>query len=198
MPTSFPRRAAGVLAALGALRTAACADAPTAPNAAPARPSLEVVSPQVQAAGLTRDVALAADLSYRFEVKTGGGTFLVPGTGLKIDVPSGALPKGVKSLAIAVTARAGDLVAYEFQPHGTVFAKPLQLTQDLKGTSYYKLENHAAVEAAYFAHPSQLDEGTNSAWVDEFLPVSADLSTSKLKFDVHHFSGYMLSSGRSK
>jgi hypothetical protein len=95
-----------------------------------------------------------------------------------------------------VAARAGDLVAYEFQPHGTVFAKPIQLTQDLKGTSFYKLDNHGTVEAAYFASPEQLDEGTDTALVDEFLPVSADLTNAKLKFDVGHFSGYMLSSGR--
>jgi hypothetical protein len=66
----------------------------------------------------------------------------------------------------------------------------------LKGTSFSKLDNHGTVEAAYFASPEQLDEGTDTALVDEFLPVSADLTNAKLKFDVGHFSGYMLSSGR--
>jgi hypothetical protein len=95
-----------------------------------------------------------------------------------------------------VTAKAGDMVAYDFQPHGVQFAKPLALRQDVEGTSYTRLEDKGAVEAGYSADPSQLDEQANTARVDEFLPATADVHGTNLYFDVHHFSGYMLSSGR--
>ena len=204
------------------LAATACADLATAPSGAvPAgasrsilspitdpitdpitEPVAELAAPALPAAvvpGLTRDVPLAADVVFSFEVQNGGSGagVVVPGTGLRIDVPNGALPKGTKSMVITVTARAGDMVAYDFQPHGTRFAKPITLTQNVRGTSYERLANKAAVEAGYFADPLGLNELTNTAVVTEFLPASPDLNGTHLKVDVHHFSGYMLASGRT-
>jgi hypothetical protein len=202
-----------------ALAPAACADLATAPGAPlPAGSSRGLLTPvlepvlgpvvgAVDAAlpahvvpGLTRNVPLERDVVFRFQVQSGGsGTSVaVPGTGLKIDVPSGALPQGTKSMVITVTAKAGDMVAYDFQPHGTQFAKPITLTQTVRGTSYERLSNKAAVEAGYFADPLELNELTNTATVTEFLPAAPELNGTHLKVDVHHFSGYMLSSGRTR
>jgi hypothetical protein len=87
-------------------------------------------------------------------------------------------------------------VAYEFGPHGSVFNVPLAVTQDLRGTTWETLERWAVLEGGYFQARSQLDEATNRAYVDEFLPAVVDARTATLRFAVPHFSGYMVSSGR--
>ncbi len=179
-----------------AILLAGCADAPTAPTApsVPRGPSLALASSEMTVAGLTRDVPFESDRTYTFTVGTAGGSFALTGTGLRIDVPANALP--TKRLTITVTASAGDMVAYNFEPHGTVFRKPLTLSQSTRGTSYWRLKDPAAVEAGYFAHSEQLDESANTAVVNEVLPVSVDSYGSQLRFNAEHFSGYMLSSGR--
>jgi hypothetical protein len=90
-----------------------------------------------------------------------------------------------------VTAVAGSVVAYEFEPHGTHFNVPLLFRQQLRGTNH---RSGDLVQGAYFADSSQL--GTSSAFVDELLDTSVDLGTNEATFAIHHFSGYMLASGR--
>jgi hypothetical protein len=144
------------------------------------------------AKGLLRATPLAKSVTRRLTVGPTGGTFPVAGTGLTIVAPANAVRE---TLTITVTAYAGKMVAYDFQPHGTVFARPLVLMQDIATTGYGALAARAGVEAGYFADPAQLDLANNSAAVNEFLAVSADART--LSFNVQHFSGYMLSSGRT-
>jgi hypothetical protein len=192
-----PRYSVGVGVALLTLLAAGCADLATAPGVpgagVPARPSLEVVSPSVVAAGLRRSSPLPQTVAGVLTVGPSGGTFAFRGTGLTIHVPRGAV---TRALTISVTAYAGDMVAYDFQPHGTVFARPLVLRQAVGTTTYAGLADRSGVEAGYFADARQLDVANGRATVDEFLPVSVDAAGSALTFSVEHFSGYMLSSGR--
>jgi hypothetical protein len=60
------------------------------------------VNPSVLAGGLVRDVPLEHDIVFSFVAQIGGAgsSVEVPGTGRKIDVPNGALPKGTKTLRI--------------------------------------------------------------------------------------------------
>lgn len=185
---------AGVLAAVAAA-SSACADAPGAPALLPTRPNLEVVDPSVIATAVARDVPLAHDRTFRFQVPAAGGNYTLPGTGLRIIIPGGAL-RG-KGFTLTVTAIAGPMIAYSFEPHGTVFALPLMMTQDMSATSYSRLQNKAAVEVGYFADRSKLDLARNQALISEFLPAAPDWTGHHLRFQVRHFSGYMMSSGRT-
>jgi hypothetical protein len=147
----------------------------------------------VVATGLLRSTPLTAAVSASFTVKGSGGRFEVPGTGLSIIVPPGALPKD-QPLTITVTALAGDLLAYEFQPHGTRFNKPLQVTQDLRATNWSRrLAGH--IDVGYFAERTDLDLVRKTARVREALPTGVDATGNRVEWDISHFSGYMVSWG---
>ena len=152
------RTAVGVatLAVVGVL--AACSDAPSAPGAAsvgPAAPSFakglkggkfgqtfdsvwagqQLASP-VLATSLKRNQPLADTISASFPVTRAGGTFTVAGTGLQIEVPKNAVKD---DFVMTVKALPGNVVAYEFGPHGLQFKKSLFLWQDLSGNDYARL-----------------------------------------------------------
>ena len=54
-----------------------------------------------------------------------------------------------------------------------------------------------ALEAAYFVKGSA-DERTKTAKVTEVLPVTFNSMGTELSFKVTHFSGYMVSTGRTR
>lgn len=145
-----------------------------------------------RAAALTRKKALATDVTASARIGPEGGTLAMPQAGFTMVVPPGALSAPT---VITVRAFAGSLVAYEFEPHGTAFAAPVRVAQDLGSTNWTKV-NIAAIEGAYFATAAQLDVARNEAVIDEFLPASVDPLTKRAGFSIGHFSGYMLSSGR--
>lgn len=146
-------------------------------------------------APLTRDVALAAPITRSFIIGRDGGKIEIKETGLRIDVPSGAIAE--ESLRITVTALPGAGIAYDFQPHGTVFLKPLEFEQDLNDTSWDKPGFKGTLLGGYFADASQLNalEG-GLALLDELFSVT--LKSNRASFDIHHFSGYMVSGGRQQ
>ena len=185
-------RSGMLLVAAGLL--GACADDHPLPSASGNRPSLEIVrSPEV-ASALTREAALAEDITVTASIGERGGSLRISEAGLTVDVPKGAVTG--EPITLSVTALAGQMVAYEFGPHGTVFNVPLRVEQKLNGTNWHKQPDPMVAEAGYFADRSQLDHTLNTAVVDEFLPANVDVGKSKLRFDISHFSGYMVSSGR--
>ena len=201
------RRAVAAVAALLVAGVAACADAPSAPALDPAAPSLAKASAPGQlgrfgksdtlarpatATALLRTTPLAAAITVRHELTRRGGHFTVPGTGLSIQVPPGAVPD--QPITITVTAVKGDVLAYEFQPHGTQFKKPLQLTQDLRGTNWHR-KLAGRLDIGYFADSRDLDLVRKSALVREAIPAGLDAAGQRVGFDVTHFSGYMVSWG---
>jgi len=142
---------------------------------------------------LKRTTALATNLTATATIGTSGGSLRLDDAGLRVDIPSGAL---AAPLTITVTALAGDNVTYEFEPHGTLFAKPVKVTQDLHGTS-------ADGNATYLrtVHGSYFDTSLDSAFTDplhltakvkEHQLAYRDNNSSQLRFYVGHFSGYMV------
>lgn len=193
-------RAATTLAAIAGLAlAAACSnDAVTSPTVVPEYKTVKVsvggsLKSLYPMAPLSRDVALSSPIVRSFTFDKKGGKIEIKETGLRIDVPSGAIPGS--SLTITVTALAGSGIAYDFQPHGTVFLKPLDFEQDLDGTSWEKLKLKGTLLGGYFADPSQLNVlGNGLALLDELFPVTLNKNTAS--FDIRHFSGYMVSGGR--
>src|SRR4051812_36734476 len=123
---------------------AACSDQPTAPGASELTPCINVsrdVGPTtfpVEVQALLREKSLKSAVVVTKTISNGGGSIDIPGTDFKIEIPKGAF--AAKSMTFTLTAYAGSAVAYDFQPHGTVFLKPLRAEQKLDHTSWKNLK----------------------------------------------------------
>ena len=187
---------------------ASCADAPTAPKPI-APPSnglisglLGVVKAVVDIIGqpvdksvyvLRRQTPLAQPVTVTQNVGYEGGTISIPSTGFTMTIPRGALRT---TTPITVTAVAGDRVQYEFGPHGLTFAQAVSVKQSLDGT--YSQNKNVSYEAIYYG-PGESSGGLLSKLVDvvlEVLKAVVDPNSNSVSFDVRHFSGYLVSSGR--
>jgi hypothetical protein len=122
---------------------------------------------------LTRDEPLRRDEVVSETIGRRGGTIHLPRAGLTVSVPRGALSRNTR---ITVRAPAGDLLGYEFAPHGLEFRKPVTLSQELSGSA-------GDLEAIYFDGALQPE-----VTVLEVIPVSA--SRWRAVFRIDHFSGY--------
>ncbi len=121
---------------------------------------------------LTRETPLSQDEVVTEWIGRNGGVIRLPRAGLTVSVPAGALSRPTR---ITVRAPAGDLLGYEFAPHGLQFNRPVTLTQDVSG--------RADVEVVYFDGPLQ-----PTVEVLEVLPVWATRNVAV--FRIEHFSGY--------
>src|SRR5690242_16653932 len=117
-------------------------------------------------------------------VGLGGGELDLPSAGLKVIVPAGAL---TQPTMISVTPRAGALLAYEFQPHGLQFARPLTVVQSLGGTGLEGVSVRS-LRAVYFADESQVDDASGAVRPTELMNVSIDAAAQTASFSIHHFS----------
>ncbi|HEX8692592.1 MAG TPA: hypothetical protein VF746_09250 [Longimicrobium sp.] len=181
-----------IVAAAGML---GCTDGPTGGGqlVPTGGPNLEVFDPPVEVNVLQRLTPLARDYTASATIDRGGGTISIPEAGFSIDFPANSIAGGRKTL-ITVTALAGSNVAYVFGPEGLVFHNNPMITQDLKGTEVF--QNPAlrdALEGAYFPDVTYLGNGT--ARIKETRPTVVDVNGWRMKFNIHHFSGYLSSTG---
>jgi hypothetical protein len=208
------RAIAGTAALVAAVTLAACSDAPSAPGASPAAaaPTLAkggksadtvstatstttttVLATPASAQGVLRTTPLADTVKTTFTITPLGGSFSLPGTGLTVYVPPNAYPAG--PLTITATAVPGDVVAYEFEPHGVRFALPLVAIQDLTATNWQSKGIGATYDVGYFSAATDLNVDAKTALVRELLPRSIDVLGVRLIFQISHFSGYMVAWG---
>jgi hypothetical protein len=120
-----------------------------------------------------------------------GGTLSIP-NGIRLTVPPGAVASNTQ---FRITRLAGNVVAYEFEPHGT-FALPLTIEQPTLGTNLFKLSEVNTISGAYFKDSSLINELLGTATVSEFAPTFVSADRAWVTFTVKHFSGWMVSSGR--
>src|SRR3982751_4734971 len=80
---------------------------------------------------LQRTAPLSADLTESATVGPKGGEIAIAAAGVKVAIPAGAL---TASTLITMTALKGTHVAYDFQPHGLIFLKPVKVQQEIIGT----------------------------------------------------------------
>jgi hypothetical protein len=140
--------------------------------------------------GVTRVAPLAQDISVSAVIDKDGGTISIPDAGLTLVVPAGAV---TSSTTFTATALAGRLVAYEFEPHGTKFAVPLQFTQDLRKVSLVGVVTAPLLDGAYFTDRARLNQTVGIAAVSEVLPATVDVLRTRVGFPINHFSGYLVS-----
>ena len=199
---SSPIRRIGALAL--ALTLAACSadqvGAPTQMKAAQSGPDASLLGGLVGTVtgvlnlttsdAVQRTTPLAAPITVSKQIGYYGGTLSIPEAGVTVTVPVGAL---TKTTTITMTARAGSLIAYDFSPTGTQFAKPLVFRQTLKGTNVTLLQA-PLLRLGYYSDPGLL--GTLTATVSDLLLGVTNLLDWSFTAPINHFSGYVLLCGR--
>lgn len=144
---------------------------------------------------VNRLTPLANDVTWSFVAGPNGATSRNSATGLTVVIPQGAL---AANTTITVKALAGSVVAYEFQPHGITFAKPVTLRQDLSLTNVAAILGLTPMAGAYYNTSTlPLDPSTGLVTVNELEPTTVDLLHLAVSFKIGHFSGYVVAYGRS-
>jgi hypothetical protein len=174
----------------------ACSDLPTAPEPVVEEPSYGLLGDllgaltgggsNTQVSVLERDRPLAEDEVASRVIGYYGGTIHLPEAGLTVTFPWGALRSSTR---ITVTAPAGNLVGYHFEPHGLRFRRDVTVVQDLRGTEADLLGLGLGVslnlQAAYFEgelKPEVTALESITLWLLRILGV----------FKIDHFSGYVI------
>jgi hypothetical protein len=183
---------------LGSAAVAACTDSREAPFGAGAEASFSRApgSPALTSVKVLKRLdPLAAPISVTQSIGNEGGRISIPEAGIQVDIPSKAIAGlGKKeTVDITVTALRGRKVAYEFEPHGLQFKKPVRIIQDTRVTTEENHPSSSLPQGAYFPDPSLLGDSTAS--VSEFQATDVDRHGHKIVWSIEHFSGYLLASG---
>jgi hypothetical protein len=144
-------------------------------------------------APVQRKQPLPSDVSWSFDAGPLGATTSNAAVGVTVVIPAGALST---TQHITVTALAGSAVAYGFSPH-LEFAKSVRITQDLRVTNLDGLLLLPVLSGAHFSGdvPSLTSDGL--AIVDELVSALANPLNKTATFNVSHFSGWIVASGKS-
>jgi hypothetical protein len=124
-----------------------------------------------------------------------GGTLSIPGSDFTITFPYGAL---AAPTAITIVSDESGYVSYDMQPHGTVFAKPVIVTQRLRNTSVYGTADAWKAVGAYFPKdPLDLSGIIKALETTTTIIFSggSDGQPEVETWQLRHFSRYMLASG---
>lgn len=122
-----------------------------------------------------------------------GGTLSIPGSDFTITFPYGALPAPT---AITIISDASGYVSYDMLPHGTIFAKPVIVTQRLKNTAVYGTSLAWNSFGAYFPQDLLDLSGILKALEITTTTIFGPAGKPEVqKWQLNHFSRYMLASG---
>lgn len=155
-----------------------------------------------------RNRPLARDIAVTQRIGRNGGKIEIRDAGLTVIFPRGAVPVSGPHgyVEITVTALRGNHVAYEFQPHGLQFEAPVQVEQHIRFTNVHPSINGRknskspadAATGAYFPDRRAL-LGDGTAVVTEYQETEAPTTVngSRFRWQIEHFSGYLLASNRS-
>ncbi len=186
---------AGVVAV--ALTAAACSSdsVGTGPDAAPRANTLPVGA--VAKVLLRTEVQTTKESGSITITAKSGGRIVLPKSGLTVTIPAGAITSG--TMTITVSSRPGVAIGYDFAPHGAKFARALTLTQSLTGTTWANL-GKPTLFGVY--HTGPVNTTANAVTATEVFSTRmiTDRKTgvTSSAYDIRHFSGYILSSGRSE
>jgi hypothetical protein len=140
--------------------------------------------------GVLRKTPLASNITVRKTIGRSGGVLSIPAAGVTVVVPAGALNGDTQ---ITMTARAGYLLAYDFDPHGVKFNVPLVFNQSLNNTNVGLL-TPLSLKLGYYTDPSLL--GKTTALVAEVVQGVVSILTRTFTAPIKHFSGYVVMTGR--
>jgi len=138
--------------------------------------------------GLERTKPIATALTARARFTANGGTLVIKELGVTLTVPANALPRD--TMTITMTALPGSMVVYEFEPHGTVFRRPLTLSHALTGTKYDPTKDGRF--GGHFTDRSKINELKQVLITETAAPF---IVNGRINFNIGHFSGWMMSTG---
>lgn len=126
-----------------------------------------------------------------------GGSLALPGSDFAMTIPAGALSD---SRVITVTSKGGVHVAYDMQPHGLVFLKPVTIVQQLRNTAIYGTGEARNVRSAFLPEGQEEIAADDSASPAELaagatLYYGTDVVAETHIWYLNHFSRYILISG---
>lgn len=148
-----------------------------------------------------RTSALPSDITVVQTIGSAGGTIAIPGSGVRVIFAPGAVSTPT---TITATANAGSYVAYTFSPHIT-FNAPVTIAQDMSNVQTTGLLGGLASLQGGYMQNGILDLNTalGTVTVTEELPATSSIVTApdghsflETRYDVKHFSGYILTGGR--
>jgi hypothetical protein len=172
---------------LAALGLAGCAtDSSTGPTTPvlPAQPNAGLLTDLVSKKALLWKWTYEKDIVVAADIDKDGGTIKMKEAGFTLIVPKGAVNKKTH---FVITATQGDIVAFEFEPHGTTFKVPLTAKQDLSTTEW---KSGLVLSAGYFTDRSNLLQDAGKVLVSETVSGVTNLLTHEFTFPIKHFSGY--------
>lgn len=147
---------------------------------------------------LLRLTPLVNSVTHTAVISSNGGKISLPEADFELQIPSGAF--NGTSMTFTVTAYAGSTIAYDFQPHGVVFRKPLKAVQRLDHTNWgaQRLPNgyFPSLAGAYFSDTAKFNLSSGWGIVDEFMSTNLSDGGKTVSWEVPHFSGYIVASGR--
>src|SRR5829696_7949402 len=162
-PTSHrPLRALATVSFLLLLPGCTDANGPTAPGI----PSAALaVSRTTSYVALTRVVSLRAPASATAVITPDGGVLALPAAGLRVTFAAGAV-----AAPVSITVRTASIgrIAYDFAPHGLVFAAPVRVEQAIRSEVAAGLT--AGLVATYLA-ADYTDRRDGGYTADEVLPL---------------------------
>lgn len=148
-----------------------------------------------------RTSALPSDVTVVQTIGSAGGTISIPQAGVRVIFAPGAVSVPT---TITATANAGSYVAYTFSPHMT-FNAPVTVAQDMSNVLTTGLLGGLASLQGGYMQDGILDLNTvlGTVTVTEQLPATSSMVTApdghtylETRYDVRHFSGYILTGGR--
>jgi hypothetical protein len=134
----------------------------------------------------------------------GATTVALKAAGLRVSFPQTSMSAPTR---VCLTAHAGDLLTYTFQPHGLQFNQPILVQQDLRGTTAFHhpllaegilggyLLNGVAADVDADGVGQFEETFTTTVFDDGDLPTKT--TPARATFSTSHFSGYALASGRA-
>jgi len=210
--TLFRTLAAALAASL--LGTGCSPDRLAAPDAGPSLAAADHIAPTsskpviptvpIDTVGVLQwEKPLKQNMSVTVKVSPKGGHVDLGATGLTLYFAPGAVSQ---TLTVTATAYAGSAVAYSFEPHGTVFNAPVYVVQRLDHTTYRHARGlNKTVQGAYMPDGlADLSADGKTAVVSEVYNTAIEKLRDRLGqlaqvdavFEIHHFSGYILTGGR--
>ena len=136
--------------------------------------------------------AIEADVAREAVIGPEGGSLEIREAGMRLVVPRGAVAEPTTFTAVALS---GLQVAYEFGPHGLRFPVPLVLEQDTRGLV---VPDGEVPQAGYFGQRGDLLDDSTVGVFTEARRGRHDRVAATFSFDIEHFSGYAVATGRSE
>ena len=133
-------------------------------------------------------VPLEREISILAYIGPEGGTIELPQTGLRLVVPADVVDAPTP---FRVTARAGRIAAYDFEPDGSEFMPALRVEQDPARLAPPPTRDGRGMkmQLGYYRDPSVIDEVNGVATVVE---VHHRLHGAESAFAIPHFSDYVV------